>query len=86
MDDFRQHNCEGEDNKSGAQLSKPDFVFKVEKVRNILGEGNFVLVVSEGLFGDSRPTAFYDLYRLQNGKMVEHLGRTRADVRPGSIE
>ena len=72
MDDFRQHNCEGEDNKSGAQLSKPGFVFKIEEVQKILGEGNFVLVMSHGLFGDSQPMAFYDLNRVQNGKMVEH--------------
>jgi predicted SnoaL-like aldol condensation-catalyzing enzyme len=26
---------------------------------------------SEGLF-DAKPTAFYDLYRVENGKMVEH--------------
>jgi predicted SnoaL-like aldol condensation-catalyzing enzyme len=28
--------------------------------------------MSEGLFGSSKPTAFYDLYRLERGKMVEH--------------
>ena len=27
--------------------------------------------MSEGLF-DAKPTAFYDLYRVDNGKMVEH--------------
>jgi predicted SnoaL-like aldol condensation-catalyzing enzyme len=76
MDDFRQHSCDGEDNKSGFQMktgpfAKPGFVFKIEKVHKILGEGNFVLVMSEGLF-DTKPTAFYDLYRVENGKMVEH--------------
>ena len=30
-----------------------------------------MLVVSEGTFGD-RPTAYYDLYRVQNGKIAEH--------------
>jgi predicted SnoaL-like aldol condensation-catalyzing enzyme len=76
MDDLRQHNCDGEDNKSGSQrktgpFAKPGFIFKIEKVCKILGEGNFVLVMSEGLF-DVKPTAFYDLYRVENGKMVEH--------------
>jgi predicted SnoaL-like aldol condensation-catalyzing enzyme len=33
--------------------------------------GNFVLLISEGLF-DAKPTAFYDLYRIENGKQVEH--------------
>ncbi len=37
----------------------------------ILGEGNFVLSVSEGTFG-GKPTAFYDLFRIHNGKIVEH--------------
>jgi hypothetical protein len=51
MDDFRQHSCDGEDNKSGFQMktgpfAKPGFVFKIEKVPKILGEGNFVLVTS----------------------------------------
>jgi predicted SnoaL-like aldol condensation-catalyzing enzyme len=27
--------------------------------------------MSEGVF-DAKPTAFYDLYRIQNSKMVEH--------------
>ena len=71
-----QHNCDGEDNKSGFQtktgiFAKPGFVFKYTKVHKILGQGNFVLVMSEGLF-DAKPTAFYDLYRIENGKQVEH--------------
>jgi glyoxylase-like metal-dependent hydrolase (beta-lactamase superfamily II) len=75
-DSFHQHNCDGEDNKSGFQtktgiFAKPGFVFKYTKVHKILGEGNFVLVVSEGHF-DAKPTAFYDLYRIENGKQVEH--------------
>ena len=75
-DNFHQHNCDGEDNKSGFQtkrgiFAKPGFVFKYTKVHKILGQGNFVLVMSEGLF-DAKPTAFYDLYRLENGKQVEH--------------
>jgi len=44
---------------------------KYTKVHKILGEGNFVLVVSEGNFGD-KLSAYYDLYRIQNGKIAEH--------------
>lgn len=74
--DFHQHNCDGEDGKSGFQatrgpFAKPGFVFKYTKVHRVLGQGNFVLVMSEGLF-DAQSTAFYDLYRLENGKQVEH--------------
>jgi predicted SnoaL-like aldol condensation-catalyzing enzyme len=36
-----------------------------------LGEGDFVLVVTVGTFGD-RNTSFYDLFRVQSGKIVEH--------------
>ena len=73
-DNFHQHNCDGEDNKSGFQtktgiFAKPGFVFKYTKVYKILGQGNFVLVISEGLF-DAKPTAFYDLYRIENGRQV----------------
>jgi predicted SnoaL-like aldol condensation-catalyzing enzyme len=37
----------------------------------ILGEGDFVLVVNEATFGDV-PTAIYDLYRIESGKISEH--------------
>ena len=30
-----------------------------------------MLVMSEGLF-DAKPAAFYDLYRIEDNKMVEH--------------
>jgi predicted SnoaL-like aldol condensation-catalyzing enzyme len=73
---FHQHNCFGEDNKSGAQatsgpFAKPGFVYKVNTVHRILGEGNFVLVVNEGIF-DSKPAMFYDFYRVANNMIVEH--------------
>ncbi|OQV15620.1 hypothetical protein BV898_10209 [Hypsibius exemplaris] len=41
------------------------------KVHQIHGEGNFVLVMSEGLLG-SQPTGYYDLFRIENGKVAEH--------------
>jgi predicted SnoaL-like aldol condensation-catalyzing enzyme len=37
----------------------------------VLGEGNFVLVVSEGSF-IGKPTSFYDLFRVDNGRIAEH--------------
>lgn len=37
----------------------------------VLGQGNFVLSISEGKFLNEH-VAFYDLFRLQNGKIVEH--------------
>ena len=52
-------------------LAKEGRAVKYERVEMVLGEGNFVLVVAEGTFGD-RPTAYYDLYRIENGKIAEH--------------
>jgi predicted SnoaL-like aldol condensation-catalyzing enzyme len=44
---------------------------RYERVHKILGQGNLFLVMSDGVLKDN-PTAFYDLYRLQNGFIVEH--------------
>ncbi|QSX76831.1 nuclear transport factor 2 family protein [Lysobacter arenosi] len=44
---------------------------KYERVHRILGEGNFILSVSEGQTG-SQHVAFYDLWRIENGKIAEH--------------
>lgn len=42
-----------------------------QKNHFILGEGNFVLAASEGLFLN-KEVAFYDLFRIEDGKIVEH--------------
>ncbi|MEM1177221.1 MAG: hypothetical protein AAGM22_02655, partial [Acidobacteriota bacterium] len=47
----------------------PAMVYR--RLHKVLGEGNFVLSVSEGSLGDE-PTSFYDLFRLEDGKIVEH--------------
>lgn len=44
---------------------------RYDRIHLLLGEGNFVLVVSEGEF-QGQPSAFYDLYRLTDDKIVEH--------------
>lgn len=40
-------------------------------VHRVLGEGNFVLVLSEGYMKNLH-CAFYDLYRIENNKIIEH--------------
>ncbi len=45
------------------------------RVHRVLAEGNFVLCVSEGNYGGVH-SAFYDLFRLANGKVVEHWDTT----------
>lgn len=47
-------------------------VMEFEKTHKVLAEGNFVLSMSEGKFGKGEHTAFYDLFRLEDGKIVEH--------------
>mgnify|MGYP000238796650 CR=1 FL=1 len=53
-------------------FAKNGLVMEFEKTHKILGEGNFVLSISEGKFGKGEHTAFYDLFRLEDGKIVEH--------------
>lgn len=45
--------------------------FRYEKLHKVLAEGNFVLSVCEGFRG-LHHTSFYDLYRIADGKIVEH--------------
>ena len=75
-DKYIQHNSLIADNLTGLyagleQLAKQGLAVKYTKVHKILGEGNFVLVVAEGTFGNNL-SAYYDLYRIQNGKIAEH--------------
>jgi predicted SnoaL-like aldol condensation-catalyzing enzyme len=46
-----------------------------QRVHRVLAEGNFVLCVSEGSFGGVH-SAFYDLFRVAEGKLVEHWDTT----------
>jgi len=46
-----------------------------QRVHRVLAEGSFVLCVSEGKFGGDH-TAFYDLFRLEERKVVEHWDTT----------
>jgi len=48
-----------------------------EKCHRILAEGNFVLSVCEGCF-EQVPFSFFDLFRLDNGKIVEHWDTSEA--------
>jgi predicted SnoaL-like aldol condensation-catalyzing enzyme len=45
------------------------------RVHRVLAEGSFVLSVSEGYF-DGAHASFYDLFRVDEGKVVEHWGTT----------
>jgi predicted SnoaL-like aldol condensation-catalyzing enzyme len=49
--------------------------FDYQRVHRVLAEGNFVLSVSEGAFGGVH-SAFYDLFRVADEKLVEHWDTT----------
>jgi len=52
-------------------------VIQYDRNHRLLADGNFVLSVCEGaLSGDH--TSFYDLFRLQDGRVVEHWDTTEA--------
>ena len=75
-DKYIQHNPAIADGLSGLgaalkALAEQGITMKYNKVHKILGEGNFVLVISEGEFA-GQPTSFYDLFRVQEGKIAEH--------------
>ena len=76
---YYQHNSSVADGLDGFGAAMKSFaennmVMIYKKNHMVLGEGNFVLAVSEGNFGNSPGdhVAYYDLFRLENGKIVEH--------------
>lgn len=75
-DNYHQHNPAIADGLSGLgaaleAMAKAGVAMKYDRTHKVLGEGNFVLAISEGNFG-GRHVAFYDLFRVQGGKIVEH--------------
>jgi len=75
-DNYIQHNPQIGNGLSGlgkalGEMAKAGITMKYSTIHKVLGEGNFVLVVSEGAFA-GKPTSFYDLFRVQNDKIVEH--------------
>lgn len=75
-DHYIQHNPAIADGLSGLgaalkYLAEQGVTMKYNRVHQVLGEGNFVLVISEGEFA-GKWTSFYDLFRVQNGKIAEH--------------
>lgn len=73
---YHQHNPGIKDGLEGIMeaveyLTKQNNMFKYTKIHKVLGEGNFVLTVSEGEW-NGKKQVFYDLFRFSNGKAVEH--------------
>lgn len=75
-DNYIQHNSNIADGVSGltdalAALAEQNIQMVYTTTHQVLADGNFVLAVSEGTYGDV-PTAYYDLWRVENGKIAEH--------------
>jgi len=75
-DNYLQHNPNIADGLTGLgaaleAMGKAGITMRYDQIHKVLGEGNFVLVTSEGEFG-GKPAAFYDLFRVENGKIAEH--------------
>lgn len=75
-DNYIQHNPHIGDGLSGLgkaleAMAKQGITMKYDRIHKVLGEGNFVLVVSEGKIG-GKHISFYDLFRVENGKIAEH--------------
>lgn len=75
-DSYAQHNPMIKNGLSGIEeaveaLTAQNNMFRYTKIHKVLGEGNFVLTVSEGAWS-GKTHAFYDLFRVKDGKMVEH--------------
>lgn len=75
-EDYIQHNPGIDNGLAGIQaaveyLVSIDNMFEYNTIHKVIGEGNFVLTVSEGEWNGTS-NAFYDLFRMENGKAVEH--------------
>ncbi len=75
-DKYIQHNSNIADGLSGlGKAFEAMAKQKISMVYNtnhlVLGEGNFVLSISDGKFAD-QDTTYYDLFRIENNKIVEH--------------
>ena len=75
-ENYKQHNLGVEDGLDGfgralAAMAEQGIKMEYFTIHKILGCGNFVLAVSEGAFA-GKPTSYYDLFRVENGKIAEH--------------
>ena len=75
-DKYIQHNPAIADGLSGLgaaleAMERQGIAMTYDRVHKVLGEGNFVLAISEGSFAGKAVT-FYDLFRVEAGKIAEH--------------
>lgn len=75
-DNYIQHNSDVADGLSGLgeamkAMEEHGITMEYKTVHKVLGQGNFVLVMSEGEFA-GKSASYYDLFRVENGFIAEH--------------
>ncbi len=73
---YLQHNpqiADGLEGLGGAlqMMAEAGIEMRYDATHMIVAEGNFVFAASEGVLGEAH-TAFFDLFRVEDGKIVEH--------------
>ncbi len=76
VDNYIEHNPSLSDNIDAfidefQKLQNGTPIMKYSDIHHVLGEGNFVLVASEGQYL-GHPAGFFDLFRLEKAKVAEH--------------
>ncbi len=76
VENYREHNPLLPDNLSALTEALQEqqggrAIMQYSSIHLVLGEGNFVLVASEGQF-KGHPAGFYDMFRIEKEKVVEH--------------
>ena len=71
--DFHQHHPQAGDGIQGLieATESGKLAVRCKRQHKVLGEGNFVLSISEGIHRE-KPAARYDLFRMEKGKIAEH--------------
>ena len=75
-DRYIQHNTAIADGLSGlgaalAAMAEQGIAMVYDKTHMVLADGDYALACSEGSFGGV-PTTYYDLFRVEGGKIAEH--------------
>ncbi|MFK8165646.1 MAG: hypothetical protein AB8H12_24575 [Lewinella sp.] len=68
---YKQHNPDAEDGIEAVFKAFGEQQWRMLKQHKVLGEGNFVLSITEGTV-KNKPAVFYDLLRFDKGKVIEH--------------
>lgn len=80
--DYMQHNPFVPDTRDGlkgfiAYLGENDISFWYSNLHMVVAEGNFVFTQAEGVYNGT-PTAFYDIWRVEDGMIIEHWDAVQA--------